>query len=741
MVEHGQLAHYCSGIRERLQLATASSFAMVQPLMFDSSVTVIFPSLLTGGSLHVISKQRALDPHALSDYFQTTAIDVLKITPSHLASLQSASLPSRVMPRRCLIVGGEESQREWIESLQCLAPDCTIFNHYGPTETTVGVLMYRMREEGGVPVFSKMPLGRPLSNVEIYVLDRYLHPVPVGVSGELYIGGLNVTRGYLHRPDLTAERFIPNPFSERPGSRMYNSGDLARYLPDGNIEFLGRSDDQVKIRGYRIEPGEIELALRRHPDVREVAVLAREDIDGQKRLVAYVVTSRDRALTRGGKPRYRLPNGAAVVQLNKNETDYLYQEIFERQAYLRHGITIEDGDCIFDVGANIGLFTVFANQIAKHPRVYSFEPNPAVFEILQANVALYGSDSKLFSYGLSDVAKTATFTFFSGFSLLSGFYADADAEKEVVKTYMVNQQKTDLPEMGELLEEAEEILKERFSPRTFTAQLKSLSAIIEEENIDCIDLLKINVEKSELDVLNGIKDSDWSKIRQIVLEVDVQENLDAILSLLKRHGYEFVVEQDILLENTQLCYVYAIRPTSERRLIDQEEQGAHIRPLPVLNGSLLSIDELRNFLREKLPDYMIPSVFVLLDALPLNPNGKIDRQALAGLEGNAVKPESSYVAPRTSTEKVMTSIWAEILKVDQVGIHDNFFDLGGHSLLATQVISRLRETFKLELPLRLLFEQPTVAGLAERVDTLVWAGEEHELSYKNERGEREEIKL
>ncbi|MGH7798833.1 MAG: amino acid adenylation domain-containing protein, partial [Candidatus Binatia bacterium] len=199
MVEHGQAVSYCSGAIQRLHPATGSSFAMVQPLMFDSSLTVIFVSLLTGGSLHVISKQRALDPHALGDYFQTRPIDFLKITPSHLASLQAASVPpGRVMPRRCLILGGEESRREWIESLQCLAPDCTIFNHYGPTETTVGVLMYRMREEEGAPVVSKTPLGRPLAGTQVYLLDRNLEPVPAGVSGELYIGGLNLTRGYLN---------------------------------------------------------------------------------------------------------------------------------------------------------------------------------------------------------------------------------------------------------------------------------------------------------------------------------------------------------------------------------------------------------------------------------------------------------------------------------------------------------------------------------------------------------------
>ncbi|MGH7830374.1 MAG: FkbM family methyltransferase, partial [Candidatus Binatia bacterium] len=376
--------------------------------------------------------------------------------------------------------------------LQSLAPECTIINHYGPTETTVGVLTYRLEETRAGQDSPKVPLGRPIANTQVFVLDSGLEPVPIGVPGELHIGGDNVTRGYLNQAGLTAERFIPNPFSIEPGARLYKTGDLARTLPDGNVEFLGRTDHQVKIRGFRIELGEIEAVLRKHPAVRDVAVLAREDTAGDastspgtgpstvlgtgKRLVGYVVPNQNCAPTVAGKQRYKLPNGAAVAQLNKNETDYMYEEIFERQAYLKHGITIKDGDCIFDVGANIGLFMLFSNQIAKGTRVYSFEPNPAVFEILSANASLYGPNARLCNYGLSDEAKSATFTFFPGFSLLSGFYADAQAEKEVVKAFMINRRKAGASEMAELIEHSDEILDERFSPETFTARLMSLSS-------------------------------------------------------------------------------------------------------------------------------------------------------------------------------------------------------------------------------------------------------------------------
>jgi amino acid adenylation domain-containing protein/FkbM family methyltransferase len=716
-VEQRQVLNYVFSILDRLELPYPNSFATVSTLGADLGNTVIFSSWCTGASLHVISRDRLSDGEAMAEYLSRHAIDCLKIAPSHLAALQTSSRRENVLPRKLLILGGEAAKLEWVKNLQRLAPRCAIMNHYGPTESTIGVATYRIERETLLTDFATVPLGRPLSNSQIYLLDQNLNPVPVGIAAELYIGGRSLTRGYLHRPDLTAEKFIPNPYSEEPGARLYKTGDRARYLPDGNIEFLGRTDRQVKIRGYRIEPGEIEAKLREHPDIRDGAVKVHENESGDKRLIAYVVARPDRAPTVGGKPRYRLPNGAAVAQLNKNETDYIYQEIFERQAYLRHGITIKDGDCIFDVGANIGLFTLFANQIVEGPKVYSFEPNPTVYEILRANATLYGSEVRLFNCGLANEAKRSTFTFFPGFSLLSGFYSDARAEKEVVKTFMANQQKAGIGEMAELVEQADALLEGRFDPQAFDAELRTLSSVLEQESIERIDLLKINVEKSELDVLLGIKESDWQKIRQIVLEVDVKNNLPAITSLLERHGYEYVVEQDNLLEGTSLCYVYAIRASGDGGLVREQQDGAHIRPVPVLANPLLSTSDLRSFLGNKLPEHMVPSVFMFLDALPLTPNGKVNRQALPAPA--PVRPELDETsAPRTPVEELLANIWAEVLKLDKVGIHDNFFELGGHSLLATQVVSRVRHAFQIELPLRTLFDKRTICDLAKAITEL-----------------------
>lgn len=417
-VEHRQLANYVDGAVERLDLPPGGSFATVSTFAADLGNTMIFPALCTGGCLHVIASDRVSDPERLAEYAASHDIDCLKLVPSHLAALLSASRPERVLPRRRLVFGGESLPWELAGRVRALRPECELFNHYGPTETTVGAIAGRVPGERR-PELASVPLGRPLADTQVYLLDGGLRPVPTWAAGELYVGGAGLARGYLGRPDSTADRFIPNPYGG-PGERLYRTGDLARWLPDGGIEFLGRADGQVKIRGFRIETGEIEALLRHHPQVREAVTLARRDDGGELRLVAYVVPDRQQA------------------------------------------------------------------------------PSP---------------------------------------------------------------------------------------------------------------------------------------------------------------------------------------------------------------------EELRRHLAERLPEAMVPAAFVMLKALPLTPNGKVDRGALPA--PGSVRPElaASYAPPRTEMERAVAAIWQEVLRLERVGIHDNFFDLGGHSLLLVQVSVRLRQAFQREIPMVDLFQRTTISSL------------------------------
>ncbi|MCX5387042.1 non-ribosomal peptide synthetase [Streptomyces sp. NBC_00083] len=318
VVEHRQLLNYRTAVVSALDLADGAGYAMVQPFTFDSCVTVLSSALLGGGTLHMVDADTASDGQLLAAYFAEHTVDYLKISPSHLAALEGPGAEHRVLPRRGLILGGEGSTSSWVRELLGRA-GCEVLNHYGPTETTVGVTTHRPRADR-LAATATVPIGRPLGNVRAYVLDGGGEPVPVGVPGELFIGGAQVTRGYLGRPGLTAERFVPDPFGG-PGDRLYRTGDLARRLPDGAIEFLGRLDDQVKIRGFRIELGEVEAALAALPSVSAAAAVVREDRPAQRDLVGYVVASPGtepdvgalRAELMASLPGYMVPSALVVL--------------------------------------------------------------------------------------------------------------------------------------------------------------------------------------------------------------------------------------------------------------------------------------------------------------------------------------------------------------------------------------------------------------------------------------------
>lgn len=330
-IEHQQLFNYLTGIKGRLNLPSGASYGLISTFGADLGNTVIFPALCEGGCLHIISHEKITDPIALASYYEKTGgVDCLKIVPSHLSALLAESPnPSKILPKKCLVLGGETTSWDLIATIQSLAPHCSILNHYGPTETTVGVLTYQVTASSPDIATKTVPLGVPLPNTQIFLLDSQLRPVPVGFPGEIYIGGENLARGYLDQSSSSDDPFnqhfslkvqksrlklkitrgqwfnqeakfkITTEHPRRSSSknqkiklseRLYRTGDLARYLPDGNIEFLGRIDDQVKLHGFRIELGEVETQLMAHPAITTVKVLVLEVTKDEKQLVAYIVS-------------------------------------------------------------------------------------------------------------------------------------------------------------------------------------------------------------------------------------------------------------------------------------------------------------------------------------------------------------------------------------------------------------------------------------------------------------------
>jgi amino acid adenylation domain-containing protein/non-ribosomal peptide synthase protein (TIGR01720 family) len=318
MLVHRGVVNYLTWAIQAYRVAEGEGAPLHSSIGFDLTVTSLFTPLLTGKCVTLVPEGQGIE--ALAGALRAGENQSLvKITPAHLEVLSQQLTPAEAANRtRSFIIGGEALMGKSLTFFQAHAPSTRLINEYGPTETVVGCCVHEVM--AGEVIAGAVPIGRPIANTQLYVLDRHMQPVPTGVVGEIYIGGVQVGRGYLNRPDLTAERFLPDPFGP-PGARLYRTGDLARHLPSGVLEYLGRIDHQVKIRGYRIELGEIEAALARHPSVREIAVLAREDVPGQKRLVAYLACESGNAPTvaelrsflKDTLPEYMIP-AAFVVQ-------------------------------------------------------------------------------------------------------------------------------------------------------------------------------------------------------------------------------------------------------------------------------------------------------------------------------------------------------------------------------------------------------------------------------------------
>ncbi len=731
MIEHrGMMNHLLEKI-DYLGLSVSDCVLQNAPQIFDISVWQLIAPLIAGGEVHIVGDRISRDPVGLLDEVESAGATIAEVVPSMLRSMieqvESGSRDPGLKKLRWLIVTGEELTpdlcRRWLRRY----PAIPLVNAYGPTECSDDVT-HQVIDSPPDRGVRRMPIGHALANLRPYVLRqvrgqyRLCRP---GQKGELFVAGPGVGRGYINDLDRTREAFFLDPFQPGPGHRIYKTGDLVRTRPDGALEFLGRVDHQVKLRGHRIELEEIEAALRQHPHVEEAVVcLAGEAADGpHSRLVAFVAPRWRNAPSIASHPRQQLPNGMAIARLTRSEADFLYADIFHRQAYTRHGLSIRPGQCVVDVGGNLGIFALFAHEQTAGGRIYCFEPIPELYELMRANLRLYGVDAETYQYGLGKGQGAATITYYPGFSSLSGIYPDLNEERAVALSFVRHRREHE-PELA-LESEAESLLIEDFLEDRFRAEtreiaLTTLSAFIDERGVDEIDFLKVNVEGSELDVLLGIEDRHWPRIGQIALEIhNVDDRVRKVQDLLAGRGFDVAVEQDWSLEQTMKSnfYVYGRRPAALPR--KQPRLQRHELDAAIEESRVLTDTELRAFLAERLPEHMTPAEYHFVESFPLGPTGKVDRRQLAE-QGTAVTAAGvtlTVAAPRTELERALTAIWQDVLGVPRIGIHQNFFDSGGHSLLGARLMARIRGTYGIEVPLSDLFDHPTVARLAALIES------------------------
>ncbi len=838
MVCHRSVVNHLRWRHEYFPVVPADRGLQKASLSFDDSVWEIFEPLLAGAQLLLAPPGAQSDSAQLVRLIAERRITTACFVPSLLQMfLEEPRLGDCVSLRR-VTTGGEalsvDLQERFFSRLRA-----RLHNGYGPTEATISATFWTCERDGSR---RSVPIGRPIANTTTYVLDRYLQPVPIGVPGELCVGGAGLARGYLGRAGLTAERFVPDPFGEGAGARLYRTGDLARYLADGTLEFLGRLDEQVKLRGNRVEPGEVEAVLRQHPAVRESVVLAREDRPGERRLVAYVVPHQAERDGMGPSAPARVSDehvalwraryeeiygaGASVADPAFDTTgwtsSYTGQAIPSTEMHEWVGHTVDrirhlEPRRVLEIGCGTGLLLL---RVAPHCETYvGTDFSPTVLRSLEARVEAAGHARRVtllqreagdftgMAPGCVDLVVINSVTqYLPGIDHLFRVIENAaDVVAPGGAIFVGDVRNLDLLETFhtsvEMFRAEDAVTTEELRERIWNRVSAESELAISPAFFAAIPIHLPKIDRVEVALKRGRSDNELTRFRydvtlrlrpssptadpgEPVTAVDWETgewDLDQVRTLLRAAGSRAIylvqvpnarVQDDVhaveLLDRRELTTVarlreairparganpavapedfwalgaelgYSVevawpggdsrgrydvllwrsgcaRPTLVRRQdasASAERSWSRYANKPLGKSASRSLmSELRHHLAERLPDYMVPQAFVALDALPLTPSGKIDRRALPE-PGRAQSVPGRYQPPSTPAETVIADIWAMVLKLERVGTQDNFFELGGHSLLATQAMSRIRQAFQVDMPLRAIFEAPTVSSLA-----------------------------
>jgi len=652
-------------MQDTYQLMANDRVLQKTPFSFDVSVWEFFWPLLAGARL-VVAKPKG---HQESAYLVKLIIE-LKITtihfvPSMFQIFLTESGVENCNSLRLVFCSGEVLPFEFQKRFFALHETAQLHNLYGPTEAAIDVTFWQCQREDEHR--KTVPIGRPIANIQTYILDPQLQPVPIGEVGELHIGGIGLARGYLNRPQLTLEKFIPNPFSDAVGERIYKTGDIARYLPDGNIEYIERIDNQVKIRGFRIELGEIEATLNEEPSVQQAIVIVRESDHSNKHLIAYVVSSL--------MPERLSIQDTCLVEFDDDSLIALKTEDISRK-----GVRLVGVPPTLKVGQSVRL----CMQI---PTVSSAE------KWLKGRVAWCQDQQAGVQFTVTAAEPRQPC------KTVEQLFEQIDSGKIAVTLGKQESSK------GENTIESDE----SSPPKLILKRLPFQSVCMVQ--YACESLMPLKTENISYD---GVRLVDVPPNWQVGENVCLYLQLPNITE-------ELCLDGTVVWHQEQRAGVQFTNTSKLQMQVCQavEKLFNNYKFFDVMQRTSVAALHLRNFLIEKLPVYMVPSNFVFLKAMPLTPNGKIDRKALAAPEhGHPELIEEDFEVSHTSTEEIVANIWAETLQLEQVSIHDDFIELGGHSLLAAHVIVRLREIFKIDFPLHSLFEWPTIAKLSEHIDGL-----------------------
>jgi len=747
---------YTSAQRQVFRMQPASRVLQFASVSFDASVSECLVTLCSGAALHLVSREHSRGGEPLIQALRVEEITHVTLPPAALKSLPPGSeLPAL----QTLVTAGERCPAELV---QRWGGGRLFINAYGPTEVTVCASVQEC-DPGAV---ENPPIGRPIANTQTYILDAHGEPVPIGVAGEIHIGGAGVARGYLNRPELTAERFVPHSFSPDANTRMYRTGDLGRWRADGAIEFIGRNDHQVKIRGFRIEPGEIEARLCEHPGVREAVVLAREDVPGEKRLVGYVTAVVRVELWPSVAEWYvydELLYGAMIAHQKRNAC---YAAAFAK--VLKDATVVEIGPGPQAILAQLAI-------AAGARKVYAIELLEETFrQAVQEIERLKLQDRIILIHGNATEVQLDEKVDYC-ISEIVGSIAGSEGAAKIINDvrHLLKEPQRMLPQRS-VTKVAAVALADKDIDFTFGQTAAHYVRQIFSQAGGPFDLrlcVKGLSPEAILTSADTFEDLDFTTevpleaAHQISLQVEKSGALSGLLLWLvlhvdAHHVLDTLIDQDSWLpaylpvfpEPLNVRKGDYVRATITRRIsanglnpdfriegtLHRQDDSDHafaysaphrstqFRDSPfyrklfagaeVPERAATSLLDLKAHLRTLLPEYMVPASIVMLDRLPLSPNGKLDRKALPAPDGSALGARK-HEAPQGELECTLAQIWSDVLGVERIGRIDHFFELGGHSLLAVQVMERLRQV-GLQTEVSTIFRTPVLHAMASNLRPL-----------------------
>lgn len=783
MVEHGNLANVISTSKDAFGFKPGDIMPAIASISFDIFLFELLAPLLAGGKVILLDQHHVLDIRRLvADLKELTVIHAV---PSLLRQMLDFIVDAQLSEEkydniRLILTGGDAVPPDLLNRLKLVFPLAQVRVLYGPTEGTIICSSYES-EHGHTE--SRQMIGKALTNTSIRLYDSDRNLVPIGISGELYIGGAGVARGYLNRDELNIEKFV----SIGP-ERFYRTGDLARYLEDGNLEFLGRIDEQVKIRGYRVELGELEALIRSHPEVRETAVVVSEDERGDKRLVAYVAPSRDRETNSDPESSSRLFSNREIEMWPSVGEYLVYDELIYqgltndelRNNKYRSAIgRIAEDKVVLDIGTGRDAILARLCIEAGASKVYAIEIMEETYNLAKQRIKELGLEGRvILIHGDStkvQLPEKVDLCISEIVEAIGGAEGAAvilnDARRFLNRDAVVIPERSTTKIAGVTLPNSM-----RKAPYFTAASGYYVSRIFEQvgHKFDlrlCIKNFPRSHILSNVGIFEDLDFTDYTEPtykREVTLTIDRNASLDGFLLWLNlalrsddvidildnryawfpayfpvfSPGIE-VSEGDVIeaicsctLSDNHVHPDYSIQgvlvgrdgrraefeyfsPHHERRYKANQFYASLFKddsiPVEQKKPSEVLTRRLRDYLAAYVPDYMLPFAVVALDELPLTPNGKVDRRSLPKYDPSLRGLRQSFVVPRTPVEEKIAEVWAQVLGLDRVGIHDNFFELGGHSLLAAQVVTRLQQSFKLDVSIRAMFDAPTVAGLSDVV--------------------------